>query len=173
MIPYKTLAISEETADAVRSTAVSPGYGHPVHREVASGYGPCRLCLETFEEGEENRLLFTLDAFAGLEPLPLPGPVWLHEEPCDRHPESDRFPSGLRYLPLTFNAYARGRKLLAQEYATGSQVDPAVERLLALPDVAYIHVRNSEAGCYLARIEPTQAEGSAPAADATMCSQCS
>jgi hypothetical protein len=35
----------------------------------------------------------------------------------------------------------------------GGDVDGAAERLFAHPAVAYIHVRNSEAGCYIARLE--------------------
>ena len=71
---YRFLAIGEATAEKVRTTRKSPGYGHPVHAEIATGYGPCRLCLRDFNVGTDRRLLFTLDPFYGLEPFPLPGP---------------------------------------------------------------------------------------------------
>jgi hypothetical protein len=35
-------------------------------------------------------------------------------------------------------------------------VEGPVQRLLAHPAVEYIHVRNSEAGCYIARLERTE-----------------
>ena len=84
MPDYRVLAISESTAEKVRSTRKSPGYGHPVHAEIATGYGPCRLCLRDFEVGVDRRLLFTLDPFHGLESQPLPGPVFIHAEHCGR-----------------------------------------------------------------------------------------
>ena len=150
---YRFLAISERTAEKVRTTRKSPGYGHPVHAEIATGYGPCRLCLRDFEVGVDRRLLFTLDPFYGIESFPLPGPVFIHEERCRRHPEDAGFPDDLRKVPLTLNAYGKGRVLRAQEYVHDGAVEPAIETLLARPDVDYLHLRHQKAGCYLARIE--------------------
>ena len=153
MPDYRVLAIPEGTAEKVRATRKSPGYGHPVHAEVATGYGPCRLCLRDFRVGVDRRLLFTLDPFFGLEPFPLPGPVFIHEQECDRHPEYGGFPADLLSHDLTLSAYARGRALRAEERAAGPDVEAAIARLLARPDVDYLHVRDTQAGCYDLRIE--------------------
>jgi hypothetical protein len=150
---FRTIAIATALAEKVRSTLRSPGYGHPAHAETATGYGPCRHCLRTFRVGEERRILFTLDPFFGVEKLPLPGPVFIHQEACERHPEDGGFPDDLRAHPLTLNGYARGRKLLAQEYVTDGEVETAIERLLARPEIDYLHVRDTEAGCYDLRVE--------------------
>jgi hypothetical protein len=150
---YRVVAILSEIADVVRSTHKSPGYGHPVHIEVAGGHGPCRHCLRTFAIGEERRVLFTYDPFAGTESLPLPGPVFIHEAPCERYAEENGFPVELRSHPLTFNAYGRGRCLRAQEYVANGRVDPVIQELLARPDVDYIHVRDTRAGCFDFTIE--------------------
>ncbi|MFY9552647.1 MAG: DUF1203 domain-containing protein [Thermoanaerobaculia bacterium] len=150
---YRVLAIRETLAEKVRSTRKSPGYGHPVHAEVATGYGPCRLCLRDFAVGVDRRLLFTLDPFFGLEPFPLPGPVFIHEDGCDRHPEHGGFPTDLLSHDLTLTAYARGRLLRDEERVTGNEVEPAIVRLLSRPDVDYLHVRDTQAGCYDLRIE--------------------
>jgi hypothetical protein len=149
---YRVIAIPEELADQARASLKSPQYGHPAHVEVATGYGPCRSCLRTFEEGEEERILFTYDPFAGLDAYPSPGPVFIHREGCPRYEEAG-FPEGIRRLPLTLEAYGRGRWLVARERVAGGDVDGPVERLFAHPAVEYIHVRNTEAGCYIARIE--------------------
>jgi hypothetical protein len=37
------------------------------------------------------------------------------------------------------------------------QVDGAIDRLLAEPDVEYVHVRSTRAGCFLCRLEGTPA----------------
>jgi hypothetical protein len=78
--PFRVAAIPTKVADLVRSTMRSPGYGHPAHAEVATGYGPCRHCLRDFQVGKERRILFTYDPFHGIEPLPLPGPIFIHED---------------------------------------------------------------------------------------------
>jgi Protein of unknown function (DUF1203) len=153
MPAYRVLAIGEATAAKVRETRKSPGYGHPVHAEVATGHGPCRLCLRDFAVGAERRLLFTLDPFYGLESFPLPGPVFIHEEACARYPENGGFPADLLAHELTLSAYARGRVLRAEERAAGREIEPAVASLLARGDVDYLHVRDTEAGCYDFRIE--------------------
>jgi hypothetical protein len=150
---FRVLALAEEIAEAVRATRRSPGYGHPVHAEIATGHGPCRLCLRAFRIGEERRLLFTYDAFAGIEPRPLPGPVFIHEAACSRYAEDAGFPRELRGRVLTFSAYARGRRLRAQEHVPGAEADAVIAQLLSRPDVDYLHVRDTEAGCYDFRVE--------------------
>ncbi len=150
---YRVVAIPTEIADAVRSTHTSPGYGHPTHTEVAGGHGPCRQCLRTFAVGRERRILFTYDPFAGTESLPLPGPVFIHEAPCERYADDNGFPDDLRPHALTFNAYERGRRLRAQEYVTDGRVEPVIERLFARSDIDYIHVRDTRAGCFDFTIE--------------------
>jgi hypothetical protein len=150
---YRFLAISEATAEKVRRTRKSPGYGHPVHSEIATGYGPCRLCLRDFEVGVERRLLFTLDPFHGLEPFPLPGPVFIHEVECDRYPEYGGFPEDLLSHDLTLVAYGRGKIHREETRVTNGAVESALERLLSRSDVDYVHVRDTEAGCYDLRIE--------------------
>lgn len=153
MPEYRYIAIPQKTADRVRSTMRSPGYGHPAHREVATGYGPCRLCLRTFEVGVEERILFTLDPFYGIEDLPLPGPVFIHATGCQRYDEDSRFPDDLREHPLTLNGYGTGRRLIAQKYVTDNDVEAVLNQIFSNSDVTYVHVRDTHAGCYDLRVE--------------------
>ena len=150
---YRVVAIPTGVADSVRATRRAPGYGHPVSEEIATGFGPCRHCLRAFAIGEDRRILFTYDPFMDLEVLPLPGPVFVHASQCERYTEDAGFPTDLRRRALTFNAYAHGRNLMAQAYAANAMIDETVATLLARREIAYIHVRNTEAGCYAFRIE--------------------
>jgi hypothetical protein len=161
MQPYRVVAISDRIANAVRKTLRSPGYGHPAHTEVATGYGPCRQCLKTFAVGSERRILFTYDSFYGRENLPLPGPVFIHEHDCERYPEDGGFPADMLTHRLTLNAYARGRRLVSQRYVSSGIVEPELQRLFEDRDVAFIHVRDTDAGCYDFCIERTSDEAGA------------
>lgn len=153
MSNFRVVPIDPSIADRVRSTLRSPQYGHPAHAEVATGYGPCRSCLNVFREGEERRLLFTYDPFAGLDPYPSPGPVFIHEGECPVYSEPATFPPALRSLPLTLEGYGERRWIEARERTCAGDIEAAIERIFANPSVRYIHVRNTEAGCYIARIE--------------------
>ncbi len=153
MHDYRVIALDPKAAQEVRATLAAPGYGHPAHIEAATGYGPCRSCLDIFKEGEEQRILFTHDPFADREPYPLPGPIFIHERKCKRFPETDLFPARLRFIQLTFNAYGRGRNLLAQHRIENGAFEDAVKVLFSDEVVDYIHVRNTEAGCYIATLE--------------------
>src|SRR5271156_4981904 len=153
MIPIRVVAISTEIADAVRTTCKDPHYGHPAHTELAGEGAPCRHCLQIIAAGSEKATLFTYDAFEGVESLPLPGPVYIHAEACERYPEDGGFPLALRNSPRTLNAYAKGRQLVAAEYVENGNVDAGIEKLFARPDVDYIHVRSTTAGGYTFRSE--------------------
>lgn len=156
----RIVAMPTSVAQEVRATMRAPAYGHPAHTEVATGHGPCRHCLRNFRIGEERRILFTYDPFADLALPPLPGPVFIHEEPCDRHPEDGGFPEGLRSHELTLAAYGAQRRLLEEEQVKDGKVETALERIFALSNVEYVHVRDTEAGCYDFRIERRQATAS-------------
>jgi len=160
MQSYRIVAVGDRIASAVRKTLRSPGYGHPAHAEVATGYGPCRQCLRTFSVGQERRILFTYDAFYGKEDLPLPGPIFIHEHDCERYPEDGGFPIDMITHRLTLNAYARGRRLISQKYVSNGVVEPQLQQLLQDRGVAYIHVRDTDAGCYDFCIERTGDEES-------------
>ena len=153
MTDVRFVAIPTEVAEAVRATLKAPGYEFPAHSELATDEAPCRLCLCITKAGEDRRILFTYDRFTGVELLPQPGPVYIHEDSCPRYADDAGFPEELRGSPRTLEAYARGRRLLAQEYVANGKFELAIEKLFARPDVDYIQVHSTTAGCFTFRIE--------------------
>lgn len=153
MTAFRTIPIPVSLAESARRERRSPQYGHPTHTELARGHGPCRLCLETFRVGEEERLLFTYNPFEGLEALPSPGPVFVHADGCGAFDAPTGFPMSLRDVPLVLDGLASGAMLLMREQVSGRDVEVAASRLFANGAVRYIHVRNADAGCYVARLE--------------------
>lgn len=150
---FTVTAIPQDVAGYVREHGRDPIWGHTAVTQTATGFGPCRMCLGTFREGEEQRILFTHDTYAGVAEFPQPGPVYIHADECERY-EGDGFPPGLRALELTFEAVAPGPRVIALERSGGGEAERVIGRLLELPDVDYVNVRNTDAGCFVARIVP-------------------
>jgi len=153
MKDFRVVAIPTEVAEAVRETRKSPVYGFPAQAELAEEDAPCRHCLRAIKGGKERAILFTYNRFHGVESLPQPGPVYIHEAKCERYPEDARFPEELRHSPRTVEAYASERRLLGQEYVADGNFEPVIERLFANPDVDYLQVNSTTAGCFTFRIE--------------------
>lgn len=146
------VGIPEKVAADVRTTMRSPQYGHPAHRETASGTGPCRLCLRTFVIGRDERILFTYQPFQDPGSLPAPGPVFIHAHACARY-EATEMPPDFRTLPLILEAYGDSGKLIAQERVGTEVVEESLRRLFEAGTTRYVHIRNGEAGCFMARVE--------------------
>jgi hypothetical protein len=149
---FRFIGISEDVAAEVRETQRAPQYGHPAHRETARGYGPCRVCLRTFEVGKEERILFTYQPFREPDSLPAPGPIFIHADACRQY-DGAELPQDFRSLPLVFEGYATGGSLVAQERVKEQLPEAVLERMFAQSSIDYVHVRNGEAGCFMARVE--------------------
>lgn len=126
---FKVRGIPQSFADEVRRKRVSPGYGHPVHEEIATGTGPCRCCLRPFEPGRERRLLFTYRPAGDDSSLMAPGPVFIHADHCDAY-AGQGFPPELRALPLAFEARAAGSRVAQLTTDPRATAEMQIERLL-------------------------------------------
>ena len=58
-----------------------------------------------------------------------------------------------RTLELTFEGVAAGPRVVALERTVGEDADGAIRRLLDPAEVDYVNVRNTEAGCFVARVD--------------------
>jgi hypothetical protein len=153
MNSFHAVAIPTEVADSVRSTMKSPKYGFPAHREVAEGRSPCRHCLKLITPREEELILFTMDAFQGLNVPPSPGPVYIHAEICARFTGNGGIPEVYRGRLLTLEAFGANRTLVAEARTQDGNEQALAEKLFTDPRVEYVNVRSTEAGCFLFRLE--------------------
>ncbi|MCA1708848.1 MAG: DUF1203 domain-containing protein [Actinobacteria bacterium] len=148
------IAIDEDFADEVRRQRRDPDYQHPAHAEVAHDPAPCRVCLQSFVPGADRRLLLTYDPFRASEPLPLPGPVFIHEDWCEPY-RGTAFPPALRDSWLTFDGYGANRVLISELRTRASdQIESVLEELTGGRGVEYVHVRSTRAGCFLCTLRP-------------------
>jgi len=152
MPAFRYVGIPEPLAAEARAKRRSPQYGHPAFQDRAKGYGPCRVCLRTFAIGEEDRLLFTYQPHSATDVLPQPGPVFIHAAPCARY-EGDAFPPDFRALPIVVEGYRAAGWLVAQEPVASEPAEAVVARMFDRPGVDHVHLRNREAGCFMARVE--------------------
>jgi Protein of unknown function (DUF1203) len=153
MSSFRVVPISSEVAEQVRNTGKSPIYGFPAHREVAAGRAPCRHCLRLIQKNEEELLLFTYDPFRELGGPPLPGPVYIHAEECARHSEDDVIPEEYRGRLLTLEGYGDDRALVKEIRVRDGDEQRVAEELFSEATIHYVHVRSTEAGCFLFRLE--------------------
>ena len=152
MCAYRIHGIPEALAATARESLRSPQYGHPGHVEVATGYGPCRLCLQTFQTGADERVLFTYQPFTDPAALPAPGPVFIHRSPCERY-DGGHLPEALRVLPLALEGYGAEGMLVVQRRVGPAPFEVVLADVFQRAEVQYAHLRNAEAGCFIARVE--------------------
>ncbi|HXM98462.1 MAG TPA: DUF1203 domain-containing protein [Candidatus Dormibacteraeota bacterium] len=153
MQSFRINAIPTEIAESVRAAKNGTALGFPIYVDVAADAAPCRHCLRVFKPGSDRRILFTYDRFTGVEKLPQPGPVYIHAEPCQQYPSGAGFPPELRDSPRTLEAYGKGRRLVAQEYGVNDTFEFLIQKLFARPEVDYVHVNSTTAGCFTFRID--------------------
>jgi hypothetical protein len=144
-------AIDPAHLDGVRS-AGADGHGNPLRPFAATGRDePLRCCLRNAEPGEQ----ITLISYA---PFRQPsvwrevGPVYIHAGPCPGYAPNGRLPEHLADGPGVLRTY-RADNTMNYEHNTVVTVEadlaPIIERLLAQPDIATVHVRTLAPQCFL------------------------
>ena len=150
--------VSMPTAEALAFQAgAADANGRAPERHVAEDDGrlPCRHCQRPISAGKAY-LILAYRPFPAAQPYAELGPIFLHAEPCERHPDSAELPAMFRdWRNVLIRGYGPDDRIV---YGTGEVVPPsgvmaAAERILARADVGYVHLRSSTNNCYQLRIE--------------------
>jgi hypothetical protein len=152
--------VSMPTAEARAFQAGAPdANGQPPERHLAKEGGlPCRHCQRPIAAGEAY-LILAYRPFPAAQPYAELGPIFLHAEPCERHPDTAGLPAMFHgWRSVLIRGYGGDDRIV---YGTGEIVTPdavssAAERVLARNDVRYVHMRSSTNNCYQLRIEQRQ-----------------
>lgn len=114
------------------------------------GY-PCRISLTDSEPGDEL-VLVNYEHHAVDSPYRMRFAVYVRkdEQTYDR---VDEVPEQLRIRTLAVRAYDIAAMMVGWELIEGRDLGPAIDRLFANPDTAYLHVHYAAPGCYAARVE--------------------
>ncbi|HYF38856.1 MAG TPA: DUF1203 domain-containing protein, partial [Gemmatimonadales bacterium] len=85
--------------------------------------------------------------------LPSPGPVFIHRHSCSRYDDFG-LPEKLRPLPLVVEGYGQAGALLVQRRVGPAAFEDVLDEVMRHSGIRYAHLRNAEAGCFIARIDP-------------------
>ena len=124
---------------------------HGAVRRIATAGSPCRISLTDASPGDELLLV-------NYEHHPVDSPYRMRFAIYVRKGEEqfdaiDEVPEQLRIRTLAVRAFDKDAMMVGWELTDGHQLEQAVERLLANPDAAYLHVHFAAPGCYAARVE--------------------
>jgi hypothetical protein len=147
-------ALPSATVERLRAGAPDAN-GQPPERRVSDGGAPCRHCLREIGAGE-TMLVLAHRPFPGLQPYAETGPIFLHAEPCARHPDTSAMPELFAgWERLMVRGYGTDDRIV---YGTGrvvetAELEAACRLILADPSVAYLHLRSAKNNCYQARVD--------------------
>lgn len=170
-----TYAVRPIAAEVVAQLTIRDDAGNePVLVVDDAGGSPLRCCLRASKPGEALLLASYAPvrrwaADRGIDPGPYDevGPVFVHPQPC-AGPDHDGYPDDLRGTPRVLRAYgADGRILGGCQLGPDDDSGPAIEGLIADPEVVMVHARAVVFGCFTFAIERREpllaADGGVPA----------
>ena len=148
---FRIVPLSTEVAEAARRAAAS---GTPDHTVVVAdspeGY-PCRHCLR-FANSGERLILFPYASIPAGHPYSEIGPIFVHEQACERYWMTDEFPPDFR-CGRVIRAYNSNYDMIDAEVVNGSELEAVIEKLFQKPETAFVDARSVTRGCYTFRIQ--------------------
>ncbi len=154
-MPMRVVALDTSLVRRLQNGGLDAN-GQAAERHISNGdMMPCRHCLTDIRAGEPY-LILALRPFPSPQPYAEQGPIFLHAEGCERHPDSPHLPEMfLQRAAFLIRGYGNDDRIV---YGTGMIVAPAAmadaaATMLADERVSYIHVRSASNNCYQCRIE--------------------
>jgi hypothetical protein len=157
MSNFKIVPLSKSYVQHIRETR-KDDFGHEVIEQPATGLGPCRISLKPFEKGVDKRLLFTHSPFETDNAYNQPGPVFINAKDVEEYADVYRFPPEIKAnkksFPLTLIGYNDQQMMTLSKMVDDCDVDEMITEIFDTnPGVAYLHARNSQACCFICKIE--------------------
>lgn len=127
---------------------------HGVRRVVADarpGF-PDRIDVRDAEPGESLLLLNYMHQPADT-PYRASHAIFVREGAEQAYSEVGAVPEALRARAISLRAFSEAGEMIDADLVDGRDLEPSIARLLARPDVAYLHAHFARLGCYAARID--------------------
>jgi Protein of unknown function (DUF1203) len=127
---------------------------HGVKRYVADekpGF-PDRIEMKDAEPGQTMLLINHVSQPADT-PYHARHAIFVREGARQTYDRIGEIPEVMRCRLLSLRAFDEVGMMLDADVLDGANIEDAIERFFANPDVAYIHVHNAKRGCYSGRID--------------------
>lgn len=113
---------------------------------------PCRVSLRDAEPGEKV-LLLNYEHLAVASPYRSRHAIFVRENAVDAQLDVDEIPEVLETRLLSVRAFDRAGMMIDADVMQGSELVPAISRMLDKSAVDYLHVHNAKPGCFAARVD--------------------
>jgi len=120
-------------------------------RQVADAPYPCRVSLTDAKQGDDV-ILVNYEHHPVASPYRMRFAIFVRQGE-ETYDEIDEVPDQLRKRTLAVRAFDNEAMMIGFELVEGERLEQAIERLLADPRAAYLHVHFAAPGCYAARVE--------------------
>lgn len=153
---FRIVPLTASYAEKIRNT-MCDDFGHAVIEQTATGKGPCRVSLQPFRPGIDKRLLLSHSPFEIDNAFNQPGPVFIAAGEVEEYKDTDRFPPAIKAdkksFPLSLIGYNIHQQMVYTKLVGDNDVDELIEKIFDTRDeVAWLHARNAEAGCFICKI---------------------
>jgi hypothetical protein len=113
---------------------------------------PDRIELRDVEKGEAVLLLNYVHQPADT-PYKASHAIFVREGAETPYQAQDETPEVLWIRPISLRAFDVSGDMIDADLTSGGDLKPAIERLFANPEAAYVHAHYAKRGCYAARID--------------------
>ncbi|WP_426671674.1 DUF1203 domain-containing protein [Mucilaginibacter sp. McL0603] len=154
---FRIVPLSKSYVQQIRETR-KDDFNHEVIEQTATGLGPCRVSLKPFEKDVDKRLLFTHSPFEIDNAYNQPGPVFINADDVEEYSDIYHFPAEIKAnkqsFPLTLIGYSTEQMMVLSKMVGDRDVDEMITEIFEQNSaVAYLHARNSQACCFICKIE--------------------
>jgi hypothetical protein len=113
---------------------------------------PCRVSLADAEVGDDL-VLVNYEHQAGASPYRAAHAIYVRKGVAQARPAVGETPEVFRSRTLSLRAFDHRSMIVAADLVEGEGLGPALDRLLADPAAAYVHIHYAKFGCYAARAD--------------------
>jgi Protein of unknown function (DUF1203) len=148
---FRIIPLFTAVADAARRAAKAGASDHAIVAvDSPTGY-PCRHCLRWAQPGERV-ILFPFASIESGHPYSEIGPIFVHEQACERYSAAHEFPADFRHGRV-LRAYDAQLNMIDAIVVNGEAPEAVIEKLLRNPEASFLQARSVTRGCFTMRIE--------------------
>jgi len=119
---------------------------------------PCRVSLTHAAPGDEL-VLVSYEHQPGRTPYRASHAIYVRRDSDTAFEGVDVVPHVLEVRLLSVRAFDAGHMMIDADVVGGPRAAETFERMLSVPETAYLHVHNAKRGCYAARVERVTGAG--------------